>query len=272
MTLRKLILASVLLFLYVSLTAQENSNIAASPQVFDFGNITTDHDGKAVFRLTNISKELITISKCKGSCGCFVPKCSRQQVLPGASIEVIGKYDTKRIGEINQSLSVYLNDSSNPSLILQVKGEVYSQLPEKDTDAPIVNFSGDQSPIRTLAVLSTNSVNCAGEIVESKGVGYLVESQLLSFYQVVDRTFFENILEEQKLALSPIFESSDFLQLGQLAGAEGLVITSYSCRNNIEYVNIKLIDCSSSKVVWVASGKKQDETEVVAALVQALSK
>ena len=48
MTLRKLILASVLLFLYVSLTAQENSNIAASPQVFDFGNITTDHDGKAV--------------------------------------------------------------------------------------------------------------------------------------------------------------------------------------------------------------------------------
>ncbi|MFT5824470.1 MAG: putative repeat protein (TIGR01451 family), partial [Crocinitomix sp.] len=65
----------------------------------------------------------LIISMCKGSCGCLVPSCSREPLAPGDSAVVNVKYDSKRVGPINKSVSVTSN-AVTKRIILRVTGSV----------------------------------------------------------------------------------------------------------------------------------------------------
>ena len=46
------------------------------------------------------------ISKCKGSCGCTVPECPKEPILPGESGLIKVNYDEKRVGSFNKSITI----------------------------------------------------------------------------------------------------------------------------------------------------------------------
>jgi hypothetical protein len=93
-------------------------------EVHDYGTINQGDDGKCIFTITNTGNEALIISLCKGSCGCTVPSCPQEPIAPGATAEIAVKYDTKRVGPINKSVTITSNSKGNPRQIVRIKGNV----------------------------------------------------------------------------------------------------------------------------------------------------
>jgi len=110
--------------------------------IYDYGTIYQNSDGKCEFKFTNTGKEPLVLSKVRSSCGCTVPSWPRKPILPGQSESIKVKYDTKRLGTIHKSISIYSNASNSPQ-IARIAGKVI--VPETNT-LPEKNFSKGASP------------------------------------------------------------------------------------------------------------------------------
>lgn len=128
--------------------AEKNPNI---PQIdfekttHDYGTIHQNDDGTCEFNFTNNGKEPLVLSRVRSSCGCTVPTWPRKPILPGKKETIKVKYNTRRIGRINKSITVISNAKNSP-VVLRIKGKVVPKSqkigPEKDVDkesTPISN-------------------------------------------------------------------------------------------------------------------------------------
>ena len=121
----------------------QGAQINFEETVVDYGKIEHKSDGERIFKFTNNGSQPLVISACRGSCGCTVPKCPNDPILPGDSGVIKVKYDTKRIGVFKKTITVTSNAVGNPPL-LTVKGEVLGpkvlpNAPEKNNSGPIEN-------------------------------------------------------------------------------------------------------------------------------------
>ena len=68
--------------------AQEVVNgpvLSLDKEVHDYGTIDQGADGNCVFTVTNDGTDPLIISRCKGSCGCTVPQCDKDPIMPGTT-------------------------------------------------------------------------------------------------------------------------------------------------------------------------------------------
>ncbi len=93
-------------------------------ETIDYGEIAKGSDGVRVFEFTNIGNEPLIITQVKSSCGCTVPSKPKGPVGPGESSSISVKYDTKRVGPIRKTLTVYSN-ADEPIKSLKIKGKIY---------------------------------------------------------------------------------------------------------------------------------------------------
>ena len=110
-----------------------NAFIVLDKEVHDYGTIPFGGDGTCEFKVTNTGTDPLILSKCKGSCGCTVPKCDPNPILPGQSSIISVKYDTKRSGPINKSVTINSNASNEPVKVVRIKGTVE---PDPNAAAP----------------------------------------------------------------------------------------------------------------------------------------
>ena len=103
--------------------------------VHDYGTIYKDGDGSCEFEFTKTGNEPLVLSTVRSSCGCTVPKWPREPVLPGKKGVINVKYDTRRMGTINKSITV-LSNAKSSSVVLSIKGKIVPQpeetMPEKN--------------------------------------------------------------------------------------------------------------------------------------------
>ena len=103
--------------------------------VHDYGTIEKGADGQCYFVFTNTGNEPLIIEKATSSCGCTVPNPPRYPILTGQKDSISVKYDTKRLGGINKTITVTSNASNSP-VTLQITGNVVESspaLPENNT-------------------------------------------------------------------------------------------------------------------------------------------
>jgi len=110
---------------------------------YDYGTMYQKGDGNTFFVYTNEGKEPLILSRVKSSCGCTIPKWSRQPLMPGQSDTVKVKYDTKRLGSFHKSITITSN-ASNPTVVLKIKGKV---VPEPAETMPTKNVDSETSPV-----------------------------------------------------------------------------------------------------------------------------
>jgi hypothetical protein len=96
----------------------------------DYGNIKQGDNGECEFKFTNSGKEPLVITNCQGSCGCTVPQCPKEPILPGKSSVIKVKYDTNRIGGIYKTVTVTSNSKGGP-VVLTIKGNVEAKPTEE---------------------------------------------------------------------------------------------------------------------------------------------
>ena len=99
------------------------ADIKFDKTVHDFGTIPQGGNGECEFVFTNTGKEPLVINNCMGSCGCTVPQCPKEPVLPGKKGVIKVKYDTNRVGPFVKSVTVNSNAKSGV-VTLQIKGTV----------------------------------------------------------------------------------------------------------------------------------------------------
>jgi hypothetical protein len=136
---KKIILSLSLFSLFaISGIAQEGAKNATQPaapanpnqadikfekMVHDYGTIKQGADGGCEFKFTNTGKEPLIISNCQGSCGCTVPSCPKEPILPGKTGVIKVHYDTKRVGPISKTVMVQSNAKAG-TVTIQIKGTV----------------------------------------------------------------------------------------------------------------------------------------------------
>ncbi len=111
--------------------------------VYDYGTIYQHADGNGYFVYTNTGKEPLIFSRVKSSCGCTVPKWSRQPLLPGQSDTLKVRYDTKKIGSFHKAITITSN-ATEDRVVIKVKGKV---IPEPSEGMPLKNVDNEMSPV-----------------------------------------------------------------------------------------------------------------------------
>lgn len=113
--------------------------IELDKDVHDYGTIEQHGNGVCEFTLTNTGDEPLIISKAKGSCGCTVPSYDKEPIMPGETSQIKVKYDTKRVGPINKSVTITSNATNAPTKVLRIKGTV--QASESGATSPVMEKS-----------------------------------------------------------------------------------------------------------------------------------
>ena len=114
--------------------------ISFEKDIHDFGTLEVNGDATTEFKFTNTGTEPLIISNARGSCGCTVPEWPRKPIAPGESESIKVKYDSKRIGPINKSVTITSNAENEPSKVLRIKGKINSA--PKDNTSPENKVSG----------------------------------------------------------------------------------------------------------------------------------
>ncbi|MBS1646680.1 MAG: DUF1573 domain-containing protein [Bacteroidetes bacterium] len=133
----KKVIASAFLFLGLTFAAQAQETATPNidpnaPEIkfdqteIDYGTIEYEGNPQREFKLKNIGKSPLVISNCQGSCGCTVPTCPKEPIMPGQSAVIKVNYDTKRVGRFDKKVTVTTNGKT-PSVVLTIKGEVKPQ-------------------------------------------------------------------------------------------------------------------------------------------------
>jgi hypothetical protein len=111
----------------------------------DYGTVKKGDETNAVreFKFVNTGKSALIISSCRGSCGCTVPTCPTEPILPGAAGKIKVHYDINRLGEFTKTVAVTSN-AKTPNETLKIHGVV------NDPDAGKTPASG--SPVQPTPV------------------------------------------------------------------------------------------------------------------------
>ena len=117
-----------IVFSLLSFSAFSQSNlnpvIEFKESEYNFGNRKEGSDVSHVFTFTNTGTAPLIISDVVKSCGCTTPEWTNKPVLPGESGSITLKFDSKRVGPFNKSVTVKTNDPTQPTLILKISGTI----------------------------------------------------------------------------------------------------------------------------------------------------
>lgn len=103
---------------------QNGAKIDFAKEVHDYGNLRNGANGTCTFEFTNTGTAPLIISNAKGSCGCTVPQWPKEPIAPGAKGTITVKYDTKKAGPINKSVTITSNAVNEPTKTIRIKGNV----------------------------------------------------------------------------------------------------------------------------------------------------
>ena len=97
---------------------------------FDFGTITDGEKVSHTFRFTNVGNADLVITSATASCGCTVPKHSKEPIPPGKTGEIEVTFNSEGKGSgVSVTKDVTIIANTNPvQTILQIKAVV---LPKK---------------------------------------------------------------------------------------------------------------------------------------------
>ena len=171
--------------------------------------------------------------------------------------------DSFSCGRTIKELYASLNDMSDgtqlasirfeqPALSSMCKQEIINKCISKLMSKNHHEFKFQKSPnyidLKSIAILGKDGQDCRGK--SSQDLANDFSSGILQLYNVVDRSNLDIFIEEQRNSMSGLFEDSDYIEAGRLAGAEGIVFVSATCKNKHTEIDITLSDTSSGSIQW----------------------
>ncbi len=118
-----------------------------------------------------------------------------------------------------------------------------------------IDISNDEAnELSRVFILHTFDTLCESSQSSAIMLARFLESKLVDEYEILEREQLELVLQEQRKSLSGIFSSGSTLQVGELLGADGVIICSDQCSSNGESIQfVKIIDGESGKLLLSGS-------------------
>jgi hypothetical protein len=110
-----------------------NAKMTFESLTVDYGTIENGAEPLRLIKFTNTGTDPLVIKNARGSCGCTVPTWPRDPIAPGQSATMEVRYDTKRTGQINKSITITTNEGPE-NHVIQVVGNVLA--PKEDKAVP----------------------------------------------------------------------------------------------------------------------------------------
>ena len=99
------------------------AKLTLESDIVDYGTIDQGSEPLRLATFSNTGTEPLIISGAKGSCGCTVPNWPKEPIMPGETSQIEIRYDTKRVGAINKTVTVTSNDPAGKHVI-RVQGTI----------------------------------------------------------------------------------------------------------------------------------------------------
>lgn len=140
MTMKKLLILFFAVGMFQTAFAQEEMvsdgpAISFKEKLHDFGVISRGDTVEHTFYFENIGTAPLKILSARGSCGCTVPKYSREEIAPGAKGEVFVRFNSAgKSGMQNKTVTLVTNatDKARKQVVLTLRGRVDVQSGDDD--------------------------------------------------------------------------------------------------------------------------------------------
>lgn len=101
-----------------------NAEITFEKELHNFGKLKQHQEAVYDFKFKNTGREPLIISDAKGSCDCTIPDWPKHPIRPGETAVIKVKYDTKKIGPINKTVTITSNARNASTAELKIEGLV----------------------------------------------------------------------------------------------------------------------------------------------------
>lgn len=128
---KRIIVLAAFLLCNMAAYAQSKAVITFDKRVHDFGEILAGSGPASyTFTFTNDGDEPLLITNAKATCGCTVPKWTKDPIMPGEKGEIQVTFTTTRVASPKPfSKGINVMSNGNPkSLVLTIKGHVVAKL------------------------------------------------------------------------------------------------------------------------------------------------
>ena len=126
--------------------------------------------------------------------------------------------------------------------------------------------------INSIAVIPKEIKNCSGTILSADELAAFTETNILSHYNVTDRRHLKAILDEQRLQMSGLTFEETVLESGCIENAQAYLFVREGCLKGDEVIELRLVHCESSTLVWSCTGINASLQEVLARINEELSR
>lgn len=126
---KKIVFLLVISFLWWKESQSQNQTMTApamklSVEQINYGIVLKGTNDIRTFKVSNIGSAPLVLMNCSASCGCTVPTCPKEPIMPGKFAEISVKYNTTIVGSIHKMVTITSNDPKKASVNLNVIGEV----------------------------------------------------------------------------------------------------------------------------------------------------
>lgn len=159
--------------------------------------------------------------------------------------------------------AIHLKSTSNK---LAARTDVLEDFQVQFTDGLIDKYSANQSEVvnfnrasnyfdvTSVAVIPKPSIDCFGDAYSLASLASLAENYILAHYTVVDRRNLDSVLEELRLQMSGLTFEQDVISSGCIENAQAYLFVQQNCMSGIEMIEVRLVHCETSNVIWSCSG------------------
>lgn len=124
-------------------------------RIFDFGRAAGDSLVDCLFTITNVGTAPLLISNVSPGCGCMRVGDWAREIAPGQSGSIPVKLDTRNYtGGFAKSVFMNCNDPSQPSVMLEIKGQIWRPI-EITPPTAVINLT-PETPSNSTSVRVLN--------------------------------------------------------------------------------------------------------------------
>lgn len=102
---------------------EKRSSLVFDKLVHDFGVVQKGGDASCEFTFKNISKQPVTLTNVKTSCGCTAADWPKEPIAKKKKGSIKVKYDSNRVGKFSKTIKVYIDGNDNP-VQLEIRGTI----------------------------------------------------------------------------------------------------------------------------------------------------
>jgi len=134
------------------------------------------------------------------------------------------------------------------------------------------NKTGKEHNITAVAVIGKMVTGCDGNSKSADELASYTENNVLAHYEVIERRHFEDLLNELRIQMSGLTFEKKVMEKGCIKNAQGYLFVESGCLMGDEMIQLKLVHCESSDLVWSCTGVNATAKETLEKVREELEK